>query len=76
MKLKHNTIILLSSQEELNMFAEVVEVIELDSLHVDEPYVAFIEEVVCVMPQSQIEEGHRFYGVKPRKFMSWYRSVK
>ena len=72
--LKHGVLLLIADQDELNMLAEVVEVIEMDSLHITEPYVAFIEEVLCIMPQSQIDESHQHYCTKPRKMKSWYKS--
>ena len=74
--MKHTDFILIATQEELNLLAEAVEGVEVDALHIDEPYVAFMEEVLHVVPQSQLEEGHMFYNVKPRKFKSWYRSIK
>lgn len=74
--LKHGVLLLIANQDELNILAEVVEVIELDSLHVEEPYVAFMEEVLCVMPQSQIDESHQHFHTKPRKMKSWVRSQK
>lgn len=74
--LKYGVLLLIANQDELNMLAEVVEVIEMNSLHITEPYVAFMEEVLCVMPQSQIDESHQHYRSKPRKMKSWRISMK
>lgn len=74
--LKYGVLLLIETQEELNMLAEVVDGVEVDALHVDESYVAFMDEVLHVVPQSQLEEGHFMSGVKPRKFSSWYKSIK
>lgn len=71
--MKHTDFVLISTQEELNMLSEVVEGVEVDALHINEPYVAFLDEVLYVVPLSELEEGHRFQRVKPRKFASWYR---
>jgi len=74
--LKHGVLLLIADQEELNLLAEVVDGVEVDALHIDEPYLVFMDEVLMLVPQSQLEEGHMFYGVKPRRFMSWYKSIK
>jgi len=74
--LKHGVLLLIANQEELNMFAEVVSGVEVDALHIDEPYVAYMEEVLYVIPQSEIDESHFMYNIKPRKLKSWYKSVQ
>jgi len=74
--LKHGVLLLIASQDELNLLAEVVDGVEVDALYVDEPYLAFMEDVLYVVPQSELEEGHFMKDVKPRKFSSWYRKVK
>jgi len=74
--LKHGVLLLISSQEELNLLAEVVDGVEVDALHVDEPYLAFMDEVLWLVPQSELEEGHFMSQVKPRKFMSWFKSIQ
>jgi len=74
--LKHGVLLLISSQEELNLLAEAVDGVEVDALHVDEPYLAFMDEVLWLVPQSELEEGHFMSQVKPRKFMSWFRSIQ
>lgn len=71
--LNHNTLLLIQTQEELNQLAEATKSIALDSLHIDEHYVAFMEEVLIVIPQSQIEEGHWTSRVKPTLFSKWYK---
>jgi hypothetical protein len=73
--LKYGVLLLIENQEELNMLAEVTEAVD-DCLHIDEPYLAFMEEVLMIAPQSQLEEGHFMSSVKPRSFMPWYRSIK
>jgi len=73
--LNHGVLLLIADQEELNMLAEVVGMVD-DCLHINEPYLAFMEEVLMVVPQSQLEEGHFMAEVKPRKFKSWYKSTK
>lgn len=74
--LKHSVLLLISSQEELNMLAEVVEGVEVDALLVDEPYVAYMEEVLYVVPQSQIDETHFMRNVRPTLFIKWYKKIK
>jgi len=74
--LKHGVLILIESQEELNLLAEAVDGVEVDALHINEPYLAFMDEVLWVVPQSKLEEGHFMSQVKPRKFKSWFKSVK
>lgn len=74
--LKHGVLVLIETQEELNLLSEVVDGVEVDALHINEPYLAFMEEVLMVVPQSQLEEGHFMSQVKPRKFNSWYKSIK
>lgn len=74
--LKHGVLLIIETQEELNILAEVVDGVEVDALHIDEPYLAFMEEVLIVVAQSQLELGHFMSEVKPRKFSSWYKSIK
>ena len=74
--LKYGVLLLINNQEELNMLAEVVDGVEVDALHVDEPYLVFMDDVLHVVPQSQLEQGHFMSEVKPRKFNSWYKSIK
>ena len=75
-KLKHGVLLLVETQEELNLLAEVVDGVEADALHIEEPYIAFMDEVLYVVPQSKLEEGHFMSEVKPRRLMPWYRSQK
>lgn len=74
--LKHGVLLLIETQEELNLLSEVVDGVEVDALHIDEPYLAFMDEVLYVVPQSKLEEGNFMSEVKPRRFMFWYKSVK
>lgn len=71
--MKHTDYILIANQDELNLLATIEEGVETDALLVDEPYVAFMEEVLTIVPLREIDESHKFYDVKPRKFNSWYR---
>lgn len=73
--LKHGVLLLIENQEELNLLAEVTGMVD-DCLHIDEPYLAFMEEVLIIVPQSQLEVGHMYYEAKPRRFEPWYRSMK
>ena len=74
--LKHGVLLLITHQEELNQLSEVVDGVEVDALFIDEPYLVFMEEVLHIVPQSQLEEGHFMKEVKPRKFKSWYKSIR
>lgn len=74
--LKHGVLLLIETQEELNLLAEVVEGVEVDALLVNESYVAFVDEVLYVVPKSELEEGHFMRDIKPRRFLPWYKSVK
>jgi len=74
--LKHGVVVLIETQEELNLLAEIVDGVELDVLFVEEDYVVFMDDVLHVVPVSQLELGHMYHDVKPRRFMSWYKSVK
>ena len=73
--LKHNILLLIETQEQLNLLAEVTGMVD-DAVHIDEPYLAFMDEVLWVIPQNKLEEGHFMSQVKPRHFMSWYRSIQ
>lgn len=74
--LKHGVLLLITNQDELNMLAEVVDGVEVDALHIDEPYLAFMDEVLWLIPQSKLEEGHFMSNVKPRSFKPWCRTAK
>jgi len=74
--LKHGVLLLISSQEELNLLAEAVDGVEVDALHVDEPCLAFMDDVLWLVPQSELEEGHFMSQVQPRKFSSWFRLIQ
>jgi len=73
--LKHGVLLLIEDQEELNLLAEVVDIAD-DCLFVDEPYLAFMDEVLMIVPQSKLETGHFMESVKPRRFKPWYKSIK
>jgi len=74
--LKHGVLLLIASQDELNLLAEVVDGVEVDAVLITEPYLAFMDDVLWVVPQSQLESGHFLEEVKPRKFSSWLKSIK
>ena len=74
--LKTGVLLLIESQEELNILADLTQTLELDSLHIDDDYVAYMEDVLIVIPLREIEVGHWTSQVKPRKFGSWYRKHK
>ncbi len=74
--LKYGVLLLIETQEELNMLADIVDGVEVDALHINEPYLAFMDEVLMIVPESQLEEDHYIRNIKPRKFNSWYKSVK
>jgi len=74
--LKHSVLLMIETQEELNQLAEVVDGVEVDALHIDEPYLVFMDEVLWIIPQSKLESGHFMEQVKPRKFLSWYKSMR
>ena len=74
--LKYGVLLRIETQEELNMLAEVVDGVEVDALHIDEPYLAFMDEVLHVVPDSQLEENHYIRSIKPKRFSSWYKSIK
>lgn len=74
-QLKHGVLLLLETQEHLNLLAEVTGMVD-DAVYIDEPYLAFMDEVLWIIPQSKLKEGHFMSNTKPRRFMSWYKSVK
>ena len=74
--LKNNVVLLIETQEELNQLAEITKDIALDSIFVDEPYLAFMDEVLWIVPQSGIDTSHWASMIKARKFSSWYRNIK
>jgi hypothetical protein len=74
--LKHNELILIQTQEELNEFVEVVECVEVDALHIDQDYVAYMDEVVWIVPLSEIDETHFMRNIKPKPLKKWLRKQK
>jgi len=77
MILKYNIVLLISTQEELNQFAELEDVPQ-DAIHVDQEYVAYRDELgaVQLIPRVETLEGYPREFEKPRKFSSWYRKNK
>ena len=79
-KLKHNIVLAINTQDELNLFAELDAGISKDAVYIDEPYVAFkdSDNATQLLPYREIEIEIESYPIefrKPRKFMSWYRKV-
>ena len=74
--LKHNELILIQTQEELNTLAEVIDGVEVDALHIDEDYAAYIDEVIWVVPLRKLEAGHWTTRVKPTLFRKWIKKQK
>ncbi len=74
-KLKHNVVLAINTQDELNLLAELEEGISEDAVLIDEPYVAFKDNdnAVQLLPLSEIDESYPMEFDKPRKFMPWYR---
>lgn len=74
--LKPNTVLLITTQEELNLFAELEDGVSKDALCIDEPYIAFTDgdNAIQLLPQSDIDDSYPIEFHKPRKFSSWYRS--
>lgn len=74
--LKNNIVLLIETQEELNQLAEVEDGVEVDALHINEPYLAFIDEVLWIVPQSGIDASHWASLVRPTLFRKWYKKQK
>ena len=74
--LNHNTLLLIQTQEELNQLAEVIPGVEVDALHINQDYVAYIDEVVWIVPLDKLESGHWTSRVKPTPFKKWYKKQK
>lgn len=73
MILKYGVVVLICSQEELNLFAELEDVPE-DALHIDRDYIAYRDDLggVQLVPRS---EGYPNGYSEPVKFIKWYRKV-
>jgi len=74
--IKSGQLVLIENQDELNLLAEVTGSLALDCLHIDEPYVAYMDEVLIVIPLKQIDETHFLRGIKPTLFRKWYKKIK
>jgi len=74
-KLKHNVVLAINTQEELNLLAEIEEGINKDCIYIDEPYVAFkdSDSVVTLMPTDDINDSFPLEFKNPRKLKPWYR---
>jgi len=73
--LKHNIVLAINTQDELNLLAELEDGVATDCLYIDEPYVAFKDgdDAIQLLPASEIDESFPREFDKPRKFMGWYR---
>jgi hypothetical protein len=76
--LKHGIVLLVASQEDLNNLASLEDGVKEDCLHINEPYVAFkdSDSAIQLIPLKEIDGSYPMEFHKPRKFGSWYRSVK
>jgi len=76
--LKHNIVLLITTQDELNKLAELEEGICVDALHIEEPYICFkdSDDAIQILPQSQARELNEMQYIKPRNFKSWYNRNK
>lgn len=76
--LKHNIVLLITTQDELNQLAELEEGVCVDALHINEPYICFKDSdgAIQILPQSQASELNEMQHIKPRKFSGWYRTNK
>ena len=63
--LNNNTLLLIQTQEELNQLAECIAGVEVDALHIDQDYVVYMDEVVWVVPLSEIDDTHFMRNIKP-----------
>jgi hypothetical protein len=77
MRLKYGVVVLISTQEELNLFAELEEIPE-DALHIEQDYVAFRNELgaVEIMPRIETLEGYPLEFLKPTIFRKWWAKNK
>jgi len=73
--LKHNVVLAINTQEELNLFAELEDGIKEDCVYINEPYIAFKDNdnAIQLLPLREIDESYPLEFKKPRKFMPWYR---
>ena len=73
MVLKHNIVLLITTQEELNQFAELEDVPK-DALHIDQEYVAFRDDLgaIQLIPRAETLEGYPLEFDKPTLFRRWY----
>ena len=79
--IKQGEVILISNQDDLNTFVEVMRentdiTLNQDELHINKNYVAFMEDVLYIIEQDKTETGHWTKNIRPRKFSSWLQSVK
>jgi len=76
--LKHNTVLLINTQEELNLLAELEDGVKEDCLCIDEPYVAFkdSDNAIQLLPLRDIDESYPAEFHNLRKLKPWYRRNK
>lgn len=69
--LPYGALLVINTQEELNEFVEIMEILEKDSLVIDEEYVVYMDEVVYIVPYKEIDESHFLFGAAKIKFNKW-----
>ena len=74
--IKHNELILIQTQEELNTLSEYIDGVEVDALHIDRDYVVYMDIVVWVVPLTEIDETHFMRNIKPITLKKWVRKQK
>jgi hypothetical protein len=81
--IKSGVAVLLDSQEQLNLLAEISGQYDIDSIIVDGIYVAFSDEInaINVVPLSDITEdcvleAFEHKNLVPVDFSKWYKKVK
>lgn len=76
--LKHNVVLLIVAQYELNQLSELEEGIAEDALYIDEPYLAWKDQddAIQLMAQSQLDDSFPQEFYKPTLFRKWYRRHK
>ncbi len=80
--LKVGTFLAINSQDDFNELAVLSGAFEVDSLHIDCEYVAYLDfdgsvsGMIYVVPLQSFKEENPNMEIKPRKLKSWKRSLK
>lgn len=76
--LKHNIVLLIATQDELNQLSELEEGIAEDALYIDELYLAWKDQddAIQLMAQSQLDDSFPQEFYKPTLFRKWYKKHK